>query len=117
MACKTDCSQLVGSFVSSFMTWCKEEVAESDLILNRAAFFDLTQEEKDAMSVCPKHRQMLGYEWLGQRNRTCSNPLKECKNAPKVPTRVQYSWSQQLHQQQKIFLPAGSGTFFLQMSN
>ncbi|KAK3697376.1 hypothetical protein QZH41_011154 [Actinostola sp. cb2023] len=49
-------------------------VTEIDLILNRAGLFGTTLEEKQVMTVCPKHRKTLTIDWMGRKINTCCYP-------------------------------------------
>ena len=46
---------------------------EVELILTRAGLFDLTKEEIDGRTICPRHRAQLGNRWR-QTTRTCCIP-------------------------------------------
>ncbi|KAK3741485.1 hypothetical protein QZH41_011495, partial [Actinostola sp. cb2023] len=49
-------------------------VTEIDLILNRAGLFGTTLEEKQVMTVCPKHRKTPTIDWMGRKINTCCYP-------------------------------------------
>ena len=48
------------------------EVSESELILNRAGHIGiLREEEKEALTISPKHRKHLTTDWPGRKNYIC----------------------------------------------
>ena len=51
------------------------EVSESKLILNREGRISILREdEKDALTICPKHRRQLTTDWPGRKNYICCYP-------------------------------------------
>lgn len=71
-------SDFVGLFsciedVSGHVASChlsRESFNEYELILARAGFFDLTEQQIQSMKVCPKHRNNFGRFW---------RPLRSCQ--------------------------------------
>lgn len=53
----------------------KENVTESELILQRAGYFDKNAQQVEKMFVCPRHRANLGKDWGNPTGRTaCRYP-------------------------------------------
>ena len=69
-ACNTD--------ISAHLRRChltKERITEKELILMRAGYFNVTEEQMQDMMVCPRHRANLGQYWGNQTRRTpCQYP-------------------------------------------
>ena len=97
-ACKEDITRhLLGLGVSSKRGWRSEgiEVAEKELILNRAGHFDLSQDRVAAMTICPKHRRDLTVDWRGRKSSTCCySSHKGQRKQVKDPRRANYALSQ-----------------------
>ena len=51
--------------------------SEEDLILNRAGLFDCacSADRTDFMTICPKHRKYLTFEWPGRMSTFCTYPV------------------------------------------
>lgn len=76
--CSDDITQHLASCHLSNST-----IPESELILARAGYFDLSFLETEKMMICPNHRHSLGRYWRAPR--TCrypghSGPRKKCKD-------------------------------------
>ena len=53
----------------------KENITESELILQRAGYLDKTAQQAEKMFVCPRHRANLGKDWGNPTGRTaCRYP-------------------------------------------
>jgi len=88
----------------------KTVLSEKDLILNRAGLFDLTIEQAEAMTICPKHRKNLTTDWQGRKSRVCTYPIHERpRKQIQLPRRVNASMSLEIHQMLNAVVPIGSG--------
>ena len=77
-----DCCDDVSAHLAKYHL-VKSKVTESELILARSGYFDISDTQKKCMWICPKHRHSLGKFW---RSATpCQHPLhkqgvkKPCK--------------------------------------
>ena len=50
------------------------KISEADLILNRAGKFDVPEDEKRGMTVCPRHHKNLTTDWTGRKQTMCFHP-------------------------------------------
>jgi hypothetical protein len=110
LACKLDMtSHLVNLGVSSVRRE-DEHVSEVNLILNRAGFFVVTDEETLPMTICPRHRKKLTIDWAGRKSSTCSYPThRGPKKSIKKVRRVNATLSTQIYQMHHSTVPIGSG--------
>jgi len=73
LACKRDMTSHLVS-LSGKRGRRKIGITESELILNRALFDTVNEEEIQAMTICPKHRKDLTTDWPGQKGQLCCYP-------------------------------------------
>ena len=73
LACKRDMtSHLVSLGISGKRGRGEAEVSESELILNREGRVSILREdEKEALTICLKHRKHLTTDWPGHKNYIC----------------------------------------------
>jgi len=64
----------------------RENVCEKDLILSKAGFVELSEEQVKNMTVCPAHRFTLGKYW--QPPKTCQYPKHHGKKTAVTGTHV-----------------------------
>ena len=112
-ACKLDLTtHLLALGISGKRGWRSNssELSERDLILNRAGFFNLNDEEIASMTICPKHRQELSIQWTGRKRMTCGYPShKGQRKQMKNPRRVNMKLSQEIFRLCGIVVPVGTG--------
>ena len=79
LACKQDMtSRLFSLGIRGKRGRGEEEVSESELILNRAGHIGiLRDEEKEAPTICPKHKKPLTADWPGRTNYICCYPAHQ----------------------------------------
>ena len=81
----------------------KSVSSESELILLRAGHFN---EQGKGMTVCPKHRDLLGLNW--RPSRFCSHPLHGSRKG-KCDRGVSKKISEEIMERWKKLVPVGSG--------
>ena len=116
LACKLDISaHLLSLGVSSRQQRTEDKkVDEVDLILNRAGYFVVTDNEKLSMTVCPRHRKKLTTDWAGRKSNTCSYPShRGPQKTIKKPRRVNAILSEEIYQFHHVTVPIGSGKYKL----
>ena len=92
----------------------KASVSEKDLILNRAGYFELTRQQQEILTICPKHRKSLTADWQGRKSRACSYPAHLGKPKQlKSPRRINAQMSLEIYQIFNSVVPIGSGKCFL----
>ena len=89
-------------------------VSEKDLILNRAGYFELTRQQQEILTICPKHRKSLTADWQGRKSGACSYPAHLGKPKQlKSPRRINAHMSLEIYQIFNSVVPIGSGKRFL----
>lgn len=114
LACKLDISgHLLSLGVSSRQQRTGDEkVNEVDLILNRAGYFVVTDNEKLSMTICPRHRKKLTTDWAGRKSNTCSYPShRGPRKTIRKPRRVNAILSEEIYQFHHATVPIGSGKY------
>ena len=53
------------------------KVSEADLILNGAGKFDVPEDEKRGMTVCPRHHKNLTTDWTGRKQTTVNSLVSD----------------------------------------
>ena len=112
-ACRKDLS---GYLTSLGVSGCRgigtsNILAEYELILNRAGFYNLSREDTEKMTICPKHRYELSthFQQLPPR---CSYPIHRGeKKSLKNPRRVNKKVSEEMFSLYHVKVPTGSGTY------
>ena len=94
------------------------KISEAELILNRARKFDVPEDEKRGMTVCPRHRKNLTTDWTGRKRTMCCHPshIKGTTKAVVIhkPTRrVNAKMSQGIFELHNAVIPIGSGSFYV----
>ncbi|KXJ26973.1 hypothetical protein AC249_AIPGENE9994 [Exaiptasia diaphana] len=85
-------------------------LSEKDLILNRAGRFGTQDQEYiGTMTICPRHRAQMTFDWPGRKRSTCCHPLhsgprKQLKNF----RRVNANMSLQIFHNHNAVVPIGS---------
>lgn len=116
------CSHDVGSHLVSLGVGTKRGVigavvTEIDLILNRAGLFGTTLEEKQVMTVCPKHRKTLTIDWMGRKIKTCCYPNHTGqKKGNLLLRRANAEMSEEIFNQYDAVVPIGSGRIMLSLT-
>jgi len=92
----------------------KTALSEKHLILNRAGLMTLTDDQTEAMTICPKHRRNLTTDWQGRKSSSCSYPgHKGQRKQLKSTRRVNALMSAEIHRMYNALVPIGSGKFLL----
>ena len=90
------------------------KVSEADLILNRAGKFDVPEDEKSGMTVCPRHRKNLTADWIGRKRAICCHPSRKGQQKGNTQTRqVNAKMSQGIFELPNAVVPIGSGLFYV----
>ena len=84
-------------------------INEADVILNRAGLHSLSEEDRERIKVCPKHRYELTTRYQKLKS-SCSHPshrdeVKKLKNARRVNKEV----SEEIYYEFQVSVPIGSG--------
>lgn len=78
--------------------------------LNRAGLFGVSDEEMQAMTICPKHRRDLTIDWSGRKGQVCCYPThKGPKKKVNLPRRVNAAMSAEIFVAFNIVVPIGAG--------
>ena len=112
-ACRKDLS---GYLTSLGVSGCRgigtsNILAEYELILHRAGFYNLSREDTEKMTICPKHRYELSthFQQLPPR---CSYPIHRGeKKSLKNPRRVNKKVSEEMFSLYHVKVPIGSGMY------
>ena len=111
-SCKQDITtHLISLGVSSKRGWRtgSSTLSEKDLILNRAGVNE-PEDNVTFMTVCPKHRQDLTWNWPGRKRKTCCYPSHKGEyKQMKDPRRVNFTISQEILTVHNAVVPVGSG--------
>lgn len=116
LACNLDMTpHLLSLGVSSGQQRSEDENDnEVGLILNRAGYFVVTDEEKIVMTICPRHRKKLTTDWAGRKSNTCSYPThRGPRKSIQKPRRVNATLSEEIYQIHHATVPIGSGKYKL----
>ena len=94
------------------------KISEADLILNRAGKFDVPEDEKRGMTVCPRHRKNYTTGWTGRKRTMCCHRshIKRTTKAGVMhkPTRqVNAKMSKGIFELHNAVVPIGSGSFYV----
>ena len=108
-ACNKDVTNYLGRLCLSGGGHGRADLRQQDLILNRSGRFGLSEEDKNNLKFCPKHRYGQTTEWIGGRRSTCTHPEHKGKRAAlKQPRRVSMSLSTELYTTYNRVVPVGS---------
>ena len=116
LACKRDMtSNLVNLGIGGKRGRGEAEVSESELILNRAGRIGILREdEKEALTICPKHRKHLTTDWPGRKNCICCYPAHQgLKKRLSLAWRVNAKISAEVFVEFKEIAPIGAGEWRL----
>ena len=116
LACKRDMtSLLVNLGISGKRGRGEAEVSESELILNRAGRIGILREdEKEALTICPKHRKHLTTDWPGRKYCISCYPAHQgLKKRLNLPRRVNAKMSAEIFVEFKEIVPIGAGEWRL----
>ena len=92
---------------------------EIDLILSRAALFDVAEESIKSMTICPRHRATLGISWTRGGGTRCRVPQAISGHGrsrgtwPKGDRGLGKQDSALILRNTGVFIPAGSGNIFI----
>jgi len=112
LACKRDMtSHLISLGISGKRGRGEAKVSELELILNRAGRIGtVSEEEKEALTICPKHRKHLTTDWPCRKNNSCCYPAHQgLKKRLSLPRRVNAKMSAEIFFEFKKVVPIGSG--------
>ena len=110
-SCKKDLTDYLTNLGVSGSRGLGTRIKEADVILNRAGLHSLPEENRERITVCPKHRYELTTHYQ-KLNSSCSHPshrgeAKKLKN----PRRVNKQLSEELYQEFQVSVPIGSGEY------
>ena len=89
------------------------KISEADLILNRAGKFDVPEDEKRGMTVCPRHRKN-GLQQTGRKRIMCCHRSHNGQRQRNTQTRqVNGKMSQGIFELHNAVAPIGSGSFYV----
>ena len=101
----SSCNKAIKSHLRQLKVAQTSVVSEKDLILARVGLFDL---EENDMTVCPKHRAVLGTWW--RPNIKCYHPLHG--NKRRKPERgASLQMYREVMSKWKVLVPVGAGMF------
>ena len=109
-SCRKDLTDYLTNLgVSRSRGFAGTRINEADVILNRAGFHLLSEEDGERITVCPKHRYELTTHYQKLKS-SCSHPshkgeVKKLQN----PRRVNKQVSEQIYQEFQVSVPIGSG--------
>ena len=109
-SCRKDLTDYLTNLgVSGSRGFAGTRINEADVILNRARFHLLSEEDRERITVCPKHRYELTTHYQKLKS-SCSHPshrgeVKKLKN----PRRVNKQVSEEIYQEFQVSVPIGSG--------
>jgi hypothetical protein len=86
----------------------KSVISEKQLILNRAGFFNTSENETKRMTICPRHRKLLTIDWQGRKNNSCTYPAHKGQRV-KSTRRINELMSMEIHRMFNEVVPIGSG--------
>ena len=91
------------------------KVSEADLILNRAGKFDVPEDEKSGMTVCPRHRKNLTIDSIAWKwAMCCCHPSHNGQRKGNTQTwRVNAKMSQGIFELHIAIVPISSGSFYV----
>ncbi|XP_031557468.1 uncharacterized protein LOC116294076 [Actinia tenebrosa] len=81
----------------------REQVSEGDLILLRVGLF---VNGSNSMTVCPKHREVLGIYWRPVHR--CQHPLHKSRKPGKCDRGVALQMSREINEQWDVLVQIGS---------
>ena len=80
------------------------QISEKDLIASRVGVFE---NESNSMTVCPKHREVLGIYWRPVHR--CQHPLHKSSKPGKCDRGVTLEMSKEIKDQWDVLVQTGSG--------
>ena len=115
LSCTRDIeSHLVSLGLGSKRGATGSKISEVDLILNRAGKFDVLEDEKSGMTVCPRHRKSLTTDWIGRKRTVCCHPSHKGQRKGNTQTRrANAKMSQEIFELHNAVVPIGSGSFYV----
>ena len=115
LSCTRDIeSHLVSLGLGSKRGATVSKITEVELILNRAGRFDVREDEKSGMAVCPRHRKGLTTDWISRKRTVCCQPTHKGQRKGNTQTRrANAEMSQAIFNQYNAVVPIGSGSFFV----
>jgi len=110
-SCRKDLTEYLTNLGVSGSRGFGTRITESDVILNRAGLHSLSKEDRERITVCPKHRYELTTHYQKLKS-SCSHPshsgeAKKLKN----PRRVNKQVSEEIYQEFHVSVPIGSGKY------
>ena len=108
LTCKRD---VTSHLVSLGISGKRGRVSESELILNRAGRVGILREDdKEALTICPKQRKHLTTDWSGRKNYISSYPAHQgLKKGLSLQRHVNAKISAEIFVEFKKIVPIGVG--------
>lgn len=110
-SCRKDLTDYLTNLGVSGSRGLGTRINEADVILNRAGLHSLSEEDRERITVCPKHRYELTTHYQKLKS-SCSYPshrseAKKLKN----PRRVNKQMSEEIYREFQVSVPIGSGKY------
>lgn len=110
----SSCSRDVSSHLYSLGLVTKRSVekqtpvSEVELILNRAGMFDTTPGTIADLTICPRHRYQLTFNWQGTKSTSCAYPTHKSSGKKAKTRRTNKTISEEIHKFHSAVVPIGS---------
>ena len=110
-ACRKDLTEYLTKLGVSGSRGLGTRITEYEVILNRAGLHSLSKEDRERITVCPKHRYELTTHYQ-KLSSSCAYPThkgeaKKLKN----PRRVNKQVSEEIYHKFQVSVPIGSGKY------
>ena len=110
-SCRKDLTDYLTNLGVSGSRGIWTRINEADVILSRAGLYSLSEEDRERITVCPKHRYELTTHYQKLKS-SCSHPshkgeAKKLKNCRRVNKQV----SEEIYQEFQVSVPIGSGKY------
>lgn len=110
-ACTKDVTEYLTNLGASGSRSRGTRTAEYELILNRAGWHSVSQEHKERITVCPKHRYDLTTHYQKLTSSCCYPCHRGETKTLKNPRRVNQQVSKEIYGMFHVSVPIGSGKY------
>ena len=108
-SCRKDLTDYVTYLGVSGSRGLGTRINKADFILNHAGLHALSEEDRQRIAVCPKHRYLLTTHYQKLKS-SCSHPSRRGEaKILKNPRRVNKQVSEEIYQEFQVSVPIGSG--------
>ena len=113
-SCANNLSDHLAALGVSGKTQSHRMQIEAEVCFNRGGFIAPSQKQVDEFTVCPRHRYLLTYGWLGRKRLTCVHPdhvgtRRKQENA----RRVNLEMSRSIYFLENHSVPIGAGNVII----